>query len=211
MSINESIRKFSFFHHKNVTPQNVVVRITPSKGWVSLKLKELWAYRELLYFLVWRDIKVRYKQTILGASWAIIQPFFTMIVFSIFFGKLAKILRTAFLIPYSVTLRWFHELFCKRAQPGINKPCGKCQPFKKGYASRAWPCLLHRCWRVCGFCACLCCTDRHDLLLWYGTNHKCGVAAGVSHACLYDLSWSLPVAFRLVCPVSRCSHTSYLF
>jgi lipopolysaccharide transport system permease protein len=66
------------------------LRIQPSTGWVSLKLKELWEYRELLYFLIWRDIKVRYKQTALGATWAIIQPFFTMIVFSLFFGHLAK-------------------------------------------------------------------------------------------------------------------------
>src|SRR5258706_1874902 len=67
------------------------LRIAPSKGWVPLKLKDLWEYRELLYFLVWRDIKVRYKQTALGATWAIIQPFFTMVVFSIFFGHLAKV------------------------------------------------------------------------------------------------------------------------
>ncbi len=65
--------------------------IRPSQGWVSLRLKELWEYRELLYFLTWRDIKVRYKQTVLGAAWAIIQPFLTMVVFSIFFGRLAKI------------------------------------------------------------------------------------------------------------------------
>ncbi len=68
-----------------------IQRIEPSRGWVSLKLGELWEYRELLYFLVWRDLKVRYKQTALGAAWAIIQPFFTMIVFSVFFGNLAKI------------------------------------------------------------------------------------------------------------------------
>jgi lipopolysaccharide transport system permease protein len=67
------------------------LRIAPSKGWVPLKLKDLWEYRELLYFLVWRDIKVRYKQTALGVTWAIIQPFFTMVVFSIFFGHLAKV------------------------------------------------------------------------------------------------------------------------
>ena len=66
-----------------------ILRIAPSKGWVSLQLKELYAYRELLYFLIWRDIKVRYKQTALGAAWAIIQPFFTMVVFSLFFGRLA--------------------------------------------------------------------------------------------------------------------------
>ena len=68
-----------------------IVRIEPSRGWVSLKLRELWEYRELLYFLTWRDIKVRYKQTALGASWAIIQPFATMVVFSLFFGRLANV------------------------------------------------------------------------------------------------------------------------
>ncbi len=68
-----------------------VLRIAPSKGWTPLKLRDLWEYRELLYFLVWRDIKVRYKQTALGASWAVIQPFLTMVVFSVFFGYLAKV------------------------------------------------------------------------------------------------------------------------
>jgi lipopolysaccharide transport system permease protein len=74
--------------------------ITPSKGWVSLKLAEVWKYRELLYFLVWRDIKVRYKQTALGAAWAVIQPFMTMVVFSLFFGKLAKVPSDG--IPYPI-------------------------------------------------------------------------------------------------------------
>lgn len=68
-----------------------VFLIQPSRGWVSLKVRELWEYRELLYFLTWRDIKVRYKQTVLGAAWAIIQPLLTMVVFSLFFGRLAKI------------------------------------------------------------------------------------------------------------------------
>jgi lipopolysaccharide transport system permease protein len=68
-----------------------VTVIRASSGWRALNLRELWAYRELLYFLVWRDIKVRYKQTVLGASWAVIQPFFTMIVFSLFFGHLAGV------------------------------------------------------------------------------------------------------------------------
>jgi len=76
------------------------LRIEPSHGWVSLKLHELWEYRELLYFLTWRDIKVRYKQTVLGAAWAIIQPFFTMVVFSLFFGKLARMPSDG--IPYPV-------------------------------------------------------------------------------------------------------------
>jgi lipopolysaccharide transport system permease protein len=91
---------FSFFNPKSCASENVTVRIEPSKGWVSLKLRELWEYRELLYFLIWRDIKVRYKQTILGGAWAIIQPFFTMVVFSLFFGKLAKIPSDG--IPYPI-------------------------------------------------------------------------------------------------------------
>lgn len=77
-----------------------IIRIEPSKGWVSLKLKELWEYRELLYFLIWRDVKVKYKQTVLGAAWAIIQPFFTMVVFSLFFGRLAKVPSDG--IPYPI-------------------------------------------------------------------------------------------------------------
>jgi lipopolysaccharide transport system permease protein len=64
--------------------------IEPSHGWVSLQLRHIWEFRELLYFLIWRDIKVRYKQTILGVAWAILQPVFTMVVFSLFFGRLAK-------------------------------------------------------------------------------------------------------------------------
>ena len=68
-----------------------VTVIEPSSGWISLNLRELWEYRELLYFLTWRDIKVRYKQTVLGAAWAILQPLLTMVVFSLFFGRLAQI------------------------------------------------------------------------------------------------------------------------
>lgn len=77
-----------------------VIVIRPSKGWVPLNLRDLWEYRELLYFLVWRDIKVRYKQTVIGAAWAILQPFLTMVVFSIFFGRLAGVPSDG--IPYPV-------------------------------------------------------------------------------------------------------------
>jgi lipopolysaccharide transport system permease protein len=68
-----------------------VLFIRPSRGWSSINLPELWRFRELIYFLIWRDVKVRYKQTALGAAWAILQPFLTMVVFTIFFGKLAKV------------------------------------------------------------------------------------------------------------------------
>jgi lipopolysaccharide transport system permease protein len=74
--------------------------IGPASGWTSIGLRELWEYRELLYFLMWRDIKVRYKQTALGAAWAIIQPFFMMLVFSLFFGRLAKVPSDG--IPYPI-------------------------------------------------------------------------------------------------------------
>lgn len=74
--------------------------VTPSRGWVSLKLSELWEYRELLYFFVWRDIKVRYKQTALGVAWVVLQPFFTMVIFSLFFGRLAKVPSDG--VPYPI-------------------------------------------------------------------------------------------------------------
>jgi lipopolysaccharide transport system permease protein len=76
------------------------LRIERSRGWVSLGLGELWRYRELIYFFIWRDIKVRYKQTILGGAWAIIQPLFTMLIFSLFFGRLAKVPSDS--VPYPI-------------------------------------------------------------------------------------------------------------
>lgn len=84
----------------NVDPRKIHKHLEPSRGLVSLKLQDLWTYRELLFFLTWRDIKVRYKQTVLGAAWAIIQPFFTMVVFSLFFGRLAQIPSDG--IPYPI-------------------------------------------------------------------------------------------------------------
>ena len=77
-----------------------VTRIAPPSRWASLDLGELWRYRDLLYFFVWREFKIRYKQTILGVSWAIIQPFVTMVVFSIFFGGLLAVPSDD--IPYPV-------------------------------------------------------------------------------------------------------------
>jgi lipopolysaccharide transport system permease protein len=82
------------------TREGMVIRIEPSRGWAPLKLRELWQYRDLIYTFTRRDIKVRYKQTALGAAWAIIQPFFTMVVFTLFFGKLAKIPSEG--LPYSI-------------------------------------------------------------------------------------------------------------
>jgi lipopolysaccharide transport system permease protein len=75
----------------SIEAEEPFILIAPSKGTIALKLNELWEYHELLFFLTWRDIKVRYKQTILGIFWAILQPFFAMVIFSIVFGRLAQI------------------------------------------------------------------------------------------------------------------------
>lgn len=72
-------------------PHKPLTTIEPSRGWVPINLSELWHYRELLYFLTWRDVKIRYKQTVLGALWAIIQPLLTMLIFTLFFGRLAGV------------------------------------------------------------------------------------------------------------------------
>ena len=79
-------------------PSEPLVVIQPSKRWNLLSLKDIWAYRELLFFLTWRDVKVRYKQTALGAAWAILQPLFMMLIFTIFFGRLAGVGSSG--IPY---------------------------------------------------------------------------------------------------------------
>jgi lipopolysaccharide transport system permease protein len=114
-----------------------VTIIEPSKGWVSLKLAELWEYRELLYFLTWRDIKVRYKQTALGAAWAIIQPFFTMIVFSLFFGNLAKIPSDGIPYPifaYAALVPW--TFFASGLGQASNSLVGSANLIKKVYFPR---------------------------------------------------------------------------
>src|SRR4030067_59587 len=114
-----------------------VSEIAPSRGWVALKLRELWAYRELLYFLVWRDIKVRYKQTVLGAAWAIIQPFFTMVVFSLFFGSLAKIPSDGIPYPifaYTALVPW--TFFANGLTQASNSLVGNSGLIKKVYFPR---------------------------------------------------------------------------
>jgi homopolymeric O-antigen transport system permease protein len=81
-------------------PNKPLIVIEASKSWVPLNLRELWAYRELLYFLTWRDLKVRYKQTVLGVTWVVLQPLLSTIVFSVFLGKLARVPSDG--IPYPI-------------------------------------------------------------------------------------------------------------
>lgn len=112
-------------------------RIEPSKGWISLGLGELWNYRELLYFFVWRDIKVRYKQTVLGASWAIIQPLFTMVIFSLFFGRLAKVPSDDLPYPifsYAALVPW--TFFANGLTQSSNSLVGNSSMLKKIYFPR---------------------------------------------------------------------------
>ncbi len=114
-----------------------IIVVKPSKGWISLKLKELWEYRELLYFMAWRDIKVRYKQTVLGTAWAIIQPFFTMVVFSIFFGKLAKVPSDGLPYPifaYAALVPW--TFFANGLNQASNSLVGSANLIKKVYFPR---------------------------------------------------------------------------
>ena len=87
-------------HHFHVHAKDAVVEIEPPSGWPRVELRELWAYRELFLFLVWRDIKVRYAQTVLGAGWVVLQPIATTLVFTIVFGRLARIPSDG--VPYSV-------------------------------------------------------------------------------------------------------------
>ena len=114
-----------------------VIVVKPSKGWISLDLDELWKYRELLYFLTWRDIKVRYKQTVLGAAWAIIQPFFTMVVFSLFFGKLAKVPSDGIPYPifaYGALVPW--TFFANGLSQSSNSLVGNANLIRKVYFPR---------------------------------------------------------------------------
>ncbi len=113
------------------------LRIVPPRGWMNVDFRELWEGRELLYFFVWRDIKVRYKQTAIGAAWAVIQPFMTMVVFSLFFGKLAKMDSHGLPYPifyYSALLPWMY--FASAVQNATNVVVEQQQVITKVYFPR---------------------------------------------------------------------------
>jgi lipopolysaccharide transport system permease protein len=114
-----------------------VVDIGPLRGWFNLRLKELWGFRELLYFLIWRDIKVRYKQTILGAAWVVIQPLVTMVIFSIVFGRLANLPSDGIPYPifsYTALLPW--QLFSRALSDGSSSLVNNRQFVTKIYFPR---------------------------------------------------------------------------
>jgi len=114
-----------------------VTVIEPKRGWVPIDLREVWDYRELLYFLTKRDIKVRYKQTILGGLWAVIQPAFTMIVFTLFFGRLAKVPSDGLPYPifvYAGLLPWTY--FANAVSASGNSLVGNANLITKVYFPR---------------------------------------------------------------------------
>lgn len=132
------LRDIDFTEEKSSLPENYIhTVIEPPKGWAALQLSEVWKFRELLFFLTWRDIKVRYKQTALGATWAILQPVLTMGVFSIIFGGLAKLPSDG--IPYPIftftaLLPW--QLFAFALTQSSNSLVGEQKLISKVYFPR---------------------------------------------------------------------------
>jgi homopolymeric O-antigen transport system permease protein len=117
--------------------ESPTVHIRPSQGWTSLRLREVWEYRELLYFLVWRDVKVRYKQTAFGVAWAILQPLMTMLVFTVFFGGLARVGSDGLPYPlfsFAGLLPW--TFFAQGLSQSSNSLVGSSQLIKRVYFPR---------------------------------------------------------------------------
>lgn len=117
------------------TPAHLVIQ--PSRGWEGLGIRELWRYRELVYFLTWRDVKVRYKQTLLGAAWAILQPVLTMLIFSVIFGELARLPSEGIPYPiftYTALLPW--QLFAFALANSSNSLVGSQNLVSKVYFPR---------------------------------------------------------------------------
>ena len=145
----------------------VYVRIEPKPGWVSLHLGELWRFRELLYFMAWRDVKVRYKQTLLGAAWAVLQPLLTMLVFSLFFGRLARVPSDG--IPYPAfslagLVPW--TFFATALTQASNSLVGSANLIKKVYFPRMAVPIATVLAAVVDFCIALACMI--PILLHYG-------------------------------------------
>jgi lipopolysaccharide transport system permease protein len=142
--------------HSSPPAELPVYDIAPSRSWVPVRLDEVWAYRELLYLLVWREIRVRYKQTALGVGWAVIQPFFTMVVFSVFFGRLGAI--DTGRVPYPVfvftaLLPW--QLFAFSLSESSNSIVSNQRLLTKVYFPRVILPLASVCVGLTDFCVAL--------------------------------------------------------
>ena len=122
---------------KNISHPVPYARIQPTRGWVALRLKELWEYRELLAFLTWRDFKVRYKQTVMGVAWAILQPLLTMVVFTFIFGRVVQVSSDGLPYPifnFTALVPW--TFFAFALSQGTNSLVGGANILKKVYFPR---------------------------------------------------------------------------
>jgi lipopolysaccharide transport system permease protein len=136
MDLSRSGSVWKYDNNSGATDIKEII-IEPSQGWISLKLCELWQYRELLFFLAWRDVKVRYKQAVFGIAWAVIQPLMTMIIFSVIFGQLAKLPSEGLPYPifsYCGLLPW--QLFANALQKGGTSLVGNAHLITKVYFPR---------------------------------------------------------------------------
>ncbi|HET7434387.1 MAG TPA: ABC transporter permease [Thermoanaerobaculia bacterium] len=118
------------------SPDSVLV-IEPSPAWRPVDLGEVWRYRELLFFFVWRDVKVRYKQTVLGVAWAVIQPLFAMLIFAFFFGRIARLPSDGMPYPlftYAGLLPW--TFFANAVNAGSQSLIGSAHLVSKVYFPR---------------------------------------------------------------------------
>ena len=113
------------------------IYIAPTRGWTSIKLRDVWEYRELMGIFVWRDLKVRYRQTVIGILWAVIQPLLTMVIFSLFFGKLAKVPSDEIPYPifsYAALVPW--TFFANSINQASNSLVNNSEMIKKIYFPR---------------------------------------------------------------------------
>ena len=181
-----------------------VLRITPPSRWWAIPFGELWEYRELLYFFVWRDIKIRYKQTAIGAAWAVLQPFLTMLVFSLFFGKLAHIPSDGLPYPifyYSALLPWMY--FAAALQNATNTIVENQRVITKVYFPRLALPLSAVLSGLVDFGISFLMFVVHDGLLPHSARRGGAVAAGVSAAGDADGAGRGAVAFGAECDLSR--------
>jgi len=122
---------------QNPESESLVIYLKPAKGWLSIDFKELWRYRELIYFLAWRDIKVRYKQAVLGITWAVLQPLMTMVIFTVIFGTLLNTPSQGIPYPlFSLTALLPWQLFASALQRSSVSLVGNANLLTKIYFPR---------------------------------------------------------------------------
>ena len=182
-----------------------VIRITPASRWWVVPVSELWNYRGLIYFFVWRDIKVRYKQTAVGAAWAVVQPFLTMLVFSLFFGRLAHIPSEGLAYPifyYSALLPWMY--FAASLQNATNTIVENQRVITKVYFPRLVLPLFGHAIRIGGFWCFFSDVCRNDGLLRNSADDGNLFFAVISSCSATDGARSGPLALCAQCALPGC-------